>query len=147
MYWNAIQQVSGSDASTTNATATDVTGLTFAALASSTYEIQAFLIASSSDANGCKYAVAFSAAGAVGSVALRCQTSSKTSGSANYMDLGTLSSTAFLTLGGSTKCGIFLFATVITGVNPGNITVQHAKVTAGTSSIYIGSVMKVRKLA
>lgn len=143
--WDFTAQVTGSNATASPSALTDITGLSYAAAANSLYEVEAFLIVSSSDANGCKYTIAYSAAGATGGVEYMCQTSSKSAGVYSVSAVGTASTQAFLSLGGSTKCAILIRSIVAIGANTGNITVQHSKLVTGTATAYIGSVMKVRK--
>ena len=146
MYWTAIAQVSGSDATTTSTGATNVTGLTFAAAANKTYEIEAYLIATDSNTNGCLYTTAFSAAGAVGASTARTHAVAKNSPANNFTDLGALGTNTLHQIA-ATKIGVTIVAFVAVGATPGNITIQHAVVTSGTSTISIGSIMKVKLLA
>lgn len=142
--WDSFVQVSGSDFSTGNTSATNITGLSIALLANSIYEVQCALIGQSSTAAGVTLAISFSAAGATGAhnsfVAL-----STTSGSSLTNVIGTLFATSIWTTA-TTDQNIIMRAIVKTGANAGNVTAQVAKTTSGTVTIYIGSVMKVRKL-
>jgi hypothetical protein len=140
-----LSQVSGSNATTTNATATDITGLSFAATTSSLYEVDAFLKVQCSSTGGNKYAVAFSAAGATGHFLIHSATAVAT-GALQTNVLGTLETLALITTANTDYC-VFIKAVVSTGANAGNITIQHARVTAGqTATCYIGSRMVVTKL-
>ncbi len=145
MYWNTLAQVATSDFTTTSATLVDITGLTFAAATNSLYEIEASLKAQSSDTNGMKFTVAYSAAAATGAI-LYLGPAASTTFTGVTSALGTAEATALVTTA-TTDAIIFIKAVITTGANAGNITVQVQKVTAGTATIYVGSIMKIRKLA
>src|SRR5438270_3682689 len=60
-----FSQVTGSDATTTSTTGANITGLTFAAAATTTYEIEAVLyVSTTADVTGTKYYIAHSGSGA-----------------------------------------------------------------------------------
>lgn len=136
--------VSGSDAQTTNQTLTDVTGLTFAATANHTYEFEAVLFCTTTAVTtGTKYGVQFSAAGAAAYTNYEGAITSTTGGDSSTNALNTADATAFLTT--SAQSGVILIKGIFTtGGNAGNFTIQHLKVTSGTSTVKIGSVLKVR---
>ncbi len=58
--------------------------------------------------------------------------------------LATLEGTAFVAVA-ATSAVIIIKGFVKTGANPGNLTIQQAKVTSGTASVLAGSQLKVRK--
>lgn len=134
--------VSGSDATTTNKTATDVTGLSFACAANTLYLFRAVLVVTSSSAAGCKYAVQYSAAGASCGAIFSGAVTSTTGGITSVSALNSLDATAFLT--SSQKSVVVIEGWLQTGANTGNLTIQHAKVTSGTSTVHIGSTLYVR---
>ena len=143
MYWDTFVRVTSSDFTTTSSSLVDITGLTFAALANSKYEIESVLSGSSSDANGVKVAISFSAAGSSGSFVTVGGISGGASASGNTV--GTAEPTGYWGFAGTTS-GIWIKAIVVIGVNAGNITTQVLKVTGGTATIQTGSVMKIKKI-
>jgi hypothetical protein len=140
-------QVSGSDATTTSTTGANITGLTFAAAASTTYEIEAILyVSTTADVTGVKYYIAYSGSGApTCKVILTGAVTSATAGTAYTDATNTPSATTFLTTTSETGV-VIIKGIVVSGAGAGNITIAHLKVTSGTSTVKIGSVMKVRKL-
>jgi len=142
--WDSIVKVSGSDVTTTGQTLVDVTGLTAALVANSTYEFEAVLYCkTSADTTGTQYGVNFDAAGASCVTTLFGQvTGTGTNGAANNV-FNTANGT-FLTTSGQVGF-ITVKGFVITGANAGNMTIQHKKVTSGTSTVKTGSLLKVRK--
>lgn len=141
--WDTLVEVSGSDFNTGNTSLTDITGLTFAAVANTKYEIEGMLLGQCSDTNGCEFAVAFSAAGATGSyMGFAPSTSGTSGGGVNALGLATPAIWTTAT----TDMHIFIRSIVSVGVNAGNITLQVKKLTAGTVTVRIGSIMKIRKL-
>jgi hypothetical protein len=133
------------DRTTTNLTATDVPDLIAALLANSTYEFEALLQAASSSTAGCKYSVNYSASGATAYVVYVGATSATTAGMAATNALATLSATAFIAVAADAE--VWITGHVKTGANAGNLTIQQAKVTSGTATVRINSVLKVRKIA
>jgi len=145
--WDSITAVSGSDATTTGQSLVDITGLSFAAAANSVYEIEAVLrVTTSAVTTGCKYGVQFSAAGAAAQVTYAGSVTSTTGAITSTNALNSADATAFLTTSGMAGT-ITIKGFVTTGANAGNITIQHLKVTSGTSTVRIGSCLKVRKVA
>lgn len=139
--------VSGSNVTTTSQTLVDITGLSFAALANSVYEIEAVLLCTTSAVTtGTKYGVQFSTAGAsfIGLISGTGATTAVVDNSINA--LNTANATALNTTSSATAL-VIIKGFVTTGVNAGNITIQHLKVTSGTSTVKIGSTLKVRKVA
>jgi hypothetical protein len=144
--WDNISQVAGSDATTTGQSLVNITGLTFAALANSKYEIEAVLLVSTSAVlTGCKYGINFSVAGAAAYVTYEGAVTSTTGAVTSTNALATACATAFLTTSAMTGL-VVIRGIVTTGANPGNITIQHLKVTSGTSTVKVGSMLKVRKI-
>jgi hypothetical protein len=136
-------RVSGSDFTTTNTTLTDITGLTFAASASTLYEVEVMLRVNSTDTSGLNFGFNFSAAGA--SIAWVCTV---TNGSGSVATVGgtTLNSGGGL-FNVVAKDGIITGrAWVLVGVNAGNITAKILKGTSGTATVYIGSRMTVTSM-
>ena len=144
--WDAMAQVTGSDATTTGQSLVDVTGLTAPLLANSKYEIEAVLLGSvTAVTTGTKYGVQFSAAGATAYVVYAGAVTSTTGAVTSTNALNSADATAFLTTSAMTGI-VTIKGLVTTGANPGNITIQHLKVTSGTSSVKVGSQLKVRRI-
>jgi trimeric autotransporter adhesin len=141
-YWDSSVAVSGSDVTTTNTTATDITGLTFSALANSVYEIDAVIWTNSSSAAGMNVGVGYSAAGAT----LVAEATSVTTGTGGVTGLTTLGTPVIANSANNVDGTCVVRGFVKTGANAGNITMQHSKVTSGTSTVRTGSVFKVKKL-
>jgi hypothetical protein len=142
--WDTIARTTA-DRATSNLTATDVPDLTAALLANTVYEVEAVLRAASSSSAGCKYAVNFSAAGASAYVAYSGALIATTGGITATNALATLDATAYLVA--AIDGVVILKGIVAVGANPGNFTVQQAKVTSGTATVRANSVLKVRKIA
>jgi hypothetical protein len=133
------------DRVTTSLTAVDVPDLSVLLDPNSFYEFEAVLQVASDTAAGCKYAVQFSAAGAF---AFAVYTGTTTAGNAavcSTSTLNALTNTAFVAavLDGE----LVIKGHVITGANPGNFTIQQAKVTSGNATVRINSVLKTRRVA
>jgi hypothetical protein len=146
-YWDSTPQVASSNFTTTSTSLVNITGLTFAAAASSLYEVQVVLKVQSSNTTGMQWSIACSAAGATGEFICISHTTTATNaqtyqsnviGTANAIDLIT-SSTA--------DAIVTIYAVVTTVGATGNITAQVQKTTSGTATVYIGSILKIKKLA
>jgi hypothetical protein len=110
------------------------------------YEIEAVLLCTTTAVTtGTKYGVQFSAAGASCAVIVSGAATSTTGAITSLNALATGSATAFLTTASQTGM-VAIKGTVVVGANAGNITVQHLKVTSGTSTIKVGSVLRARRL-
>lgn len=144
MYWDSVVQVAGADFTTTSTSLVDITGLTLPVVANSLYEIEVVLRCQDSAANGYKIGMNYSAAGATMSMYYL----GLSSGSVTQGGLVTLNS-AGATLGATSAVNqlVYVKAIFIIGVNAGNITMKIQSATAGTETVYIGSIMKIRKLA
>ncbi len=145
-YWDSTVEVSGMDATTTSTSLVNITGLTFSAAINSVYEIEADLFCSTSaDTSGMKFGVQYSAAGAsVGATTTGTFTSSS-AGSSSIVALNSATSNTYLTTG-SQLGDLTIKGHVTTGANTGNITIQFLKVSSGTATVKIGSVLKVKKM-
>lgn len=147
MYWDTLDQVSGSNFTNTSTTLTDITGLSRALVANSTYEVDVMLRLQSTDSGGQNLAMQYSVAGAFISMMLIGMTNSS-----NITTPGGFN--AFNTASGltvATSINVDRFAwlkgIVVIGANAGNLTVQTKQNSAGTGTVYIGSILKLRKLA
>ena len=141
-------RVTGSNATTSSTTLVDITGLTLALATGATYEFEANLTASTSAVTtGIKYGVNYSS-----TVSLIEATIIGTLASATPTDrverifaLNTPSN-IFHTTSASTVGGV-LIKGVVTTTGVGNLTISHLKVTSGTSTVFIGSFLKVTRIA
>lgn len=131
---------------TTNSTSLiDITNFTVSMLANSTYEIEVVMTVGSSEAtNGVKYAVHFTTSGAtnvnmctygqVGSASMKTEQL--------VWDVACTAMAKSSVIG-----GVIIKGLVKVGANAGIFSIQHEKVTSGTSTIYSGSYLKYRKIA
>jgi hypothetical protein len=142
-----IVTVTGSDATTTSTTLVDVTGLSTPLSANSTYLVTAVLsTATSADASGTRYGVNFSAAGA--SLSATSLTGSRTSTAANSEPLNALNTSTGSYMTTSSQVGaVTITGMITTGANAGNLTVEHLKISSGTSTVKIGSWLMVTKIS
>lgn len=139
-------RVTGSNATTTGQVLVNITGLSIALLANTTYEFEAFLscqVSAVTTGNG--YGVQFSAAGASVEAQIEGALTNAASKNLRISALNT-SAQAFLTTSGQTG-GIVIKGVIVVGANAGNLTIQHLKVTSGTSTVFINSFLKVIKIA
>jgi hypothetical protein len=141
--------VIASDITTTNLTATDVTGQAFTVAANETWVWTAWWKVGSSTAAGCKYAVNFPAAATV-----VCQVwgnlASTTAFTSDTITAAATLGVAFNTGGLTTAAqGAFMMfrGSIINGANAGTVQMQQAKVTAGTASVYAGSFLQAQRIA
>ena len=135
--------VTNSNVTSTTQTLTDITGLTFAAAASSIYDFEAVLSVQSSSAAGNSYAVNYSAAGATVEAQI---TGTLTGTSQKVLRMSALNTAAtpFVTV--ASTGGVIIKGIFTTGLNAGNFTIKHAKVTSGTSTVFINSFLKVTRI-
>ncbi len=145
--WDSTYTVSGSDFTTTSTTLVDITGLSFAALINSVYEFESVLLCSTSaDANGIKFGVQYSAAGASVAATFMAAASNTGAAIASTNALNSAATAAFL-LTTSQIGSVTIKGHLTTGVNTGNITIQCLHPVSGTSTIKIGSILKIKKVA
>jgi hypothetical protein len=137
--------VAGSNATTTNTTATDIPGLSIALAANAMYQCRAGLTGNGADANGAKFAVNFSAAGAAVEMGIMADVAGTGMRSRRFNSFNTLQAQAFWT--SATDVNALIDGYVITGANVGNFTIQYAKVTSGTLTVYIGSYVSCVRVA
>jgi hypothetical protein len=145
--WTTVR-VSGSDATTTGQTLVDITGLASGTLTNSTkYEIEAVLdVSTSAVTTGTEYGIGAGGTGgaAVVSVILTGTTTGTSASSEGLSTTaGTASTARLLTSGQSGTIMLKGFVTT-RGSGTATISVQHLKVTSGTSTVKIGSVFRYR---
>jgi hypothetical protein len=148
--WNTYK-VSGSDVTTTGQTLVDVTGLVSGTLsASATYEVDGMLIVTTSTgAAGTEYGINCTGTGADQSVNW-IGPSTETAGVQVLNEIGTgnnnvAGTPAFLTTA-SMAGSIWFHGYVTTGTGSPTIAIRHLKATSGTSTVKIGSTLRIRKL-
>lgn len=137
-------RVTGSNATTTSTTLVDVTGLNVPLAANSVYEFVANLTGNGADSNGVKFGVNYSAAGATVEAGIYADVAGTGTRTRRINALGSATLQSFFT--SSNDVAALIQGTITTGANAGNITIQHLKGTSGTSTIYIGSFLKVTKI-
>jgi hypothetical protein len=140
--------VLGADQATSSAAFVDVPGLSAALLANSVYEFEAMLnVLTSPDTTGIRYAVGFTGAGAavvMQGIVPNTATNLITQWIAAF---GTSFSTnPVMTIASQTGAAT-LRGFLTTAAAAGTLTVQHLKVTSGTSTVRKGSGLRVRKVA
>lgn len=138
-------QVTGSNATTTGQALVDITGLSVALTTNATYEFEAVLSCQTSAVTtGTAYGINYSAAGATVEAQI---TGAATLTATKTLRINALNSATALFLAGSAQTGgIIIKGRVTTAGNAGNLTVQHTKITSGTSTIFIGSFLKVTRI-
>ncbi len=129
-------RVTGSNATTTGQALTNIAGLSIALLANSVYEFEAVLTVQSSSTAGNAYGVQYSAAGATVEALITGTLAAATQKTLRINALNT-AATPFVTSGATG--GILIKGVITTGANAGNLTIQHYKVTSGTSTVFINS--------
>lgn len=145
--WDLVVAVAGSDAATTGQSLVDVTGLTASVLAASVYEFEAVLkVIASADTNG--MAIGFHCTQAVQSLAAMVQGNTTNASVVSTCLLAQDSATSSAYNSTSSGVGLFTvkgeFVTHATLV--GVFSVQHKKLTSGTSTVKVGSTLKIRKV-
>lgn len=142
-----VAKVATSDATTTGQSLVDITGLTFTAAASTYYAIEADLVCTTTaDTAGTQYGINTTGGGTITVNAdITGNVTSTTSGSTVIGQNGTADATAYLTTASQTGL-IKIRGMLFSGTGTPVISIQHLKVTSGTSTVKIGSVMRIRLL-
>lgn len=138
-------RVTGSNATTTGQSLVDVTGLTQALVANATYEIEIVLsVSTTAVTTGTGYGVQYSAA--LASIESHITGALTTTATKTLrINAFNTSAQAWLTTSAQTG-GILIKGTVTTGANAGTLSARHLKVTSGTSTVFIGSYMRVTRI-
>lgn len=142
---SAFARVTGSNATTTGQSLTNITGLSVALIANAVYEFEGVLsVSTTAVTTGTAYGVQYSAAGATIEAHI---TGSSTSTAAKTERISALNTAtgAYLTTASQTG-GMKIFGIIATGANAGNLTIQHLKLTSGTSTVFINSYLKVTRI-
>jgi len=140
--------VTGSNATTTGQTLVDITGLVSGTLSASTkYEIDVQLdVSTSASTAGCEYGIHVPAGGTI-TVSVLLTGSTSTSTTANSERIAAVDTASGARLLGSSQTGSIMlhgFVTTGTAATP-TISIQHLKVTSGTSTVNTGSILRIRK--
>lgn len=138
-------QVTGANVTTTGQALVDITGLTLALVINATYEFEAVLsVSTSAVTTGTAYGINYSVAG--GAVEAQI-TGASTSTASKTLRINALNTATSLYLATSAQTGgVVIKGRVTTGANAGNLTVSHLKLTSGTSTVFIGSFLKVTRI-
>lgn len=138
-------RVSGSDVTRTAQTLADITGLTAALTANTTWEFEAVLAVASSSVAGNQYAVQFSAAGATVEATILGTTTGPTV--INVARISALNTAAAAMCTVAANGNVIIKGIISVGANAGNLTIQHLKVTSGTATVRQRSFMRARQVA
>jgi hypothetical protein len=139
-------RVTSSDATTTGQALTNINGLSVALTTSAVYEFEAVLgVTTSAVTTGTQYAVQYSVAGGAVEGGITGPLTSTAAKAERIAALNTATS-AYLTTSAQTG-QVIIKGIITTGANAGNLTIQHLKVTSGTSTIKINSFLKVTRIS
>jgi hypothetical protein len=138
--------VAGSNVTNATTTLADITGLSVALAINSVYEFEAHLVlGTSADTDGTGYAVQYSAAGAT--VEAGFIGSANGVAGAKTVRINAFNTSTVACLVTNAQTGVATIKGIVrTGANAGDLTIQHKKFVAGTSTVYIDSFLKVTKL-
>lgn len=138
-------RVTGSNATTTGQSLVTITGLSASLLANATYEVECMLsVSTTAVTTGTGYGINYSAAGATIEGFVQGSSTSSADKTLRLSAFNT-SSQAWLTTSAQTG-GILIKSIVTVGANAGTLTAQHLKVTSGTSTVFIGSYLKITRI-
>lgn len=138
-------RVTGSNVTTTGQALVNITGLSNALAINAVYEFEAVLsVSTSAVTTGTAYGVNYSVAG--GTVEAHI-TGSSTSTASKTLRISALNTATTLYLATSAQTGgIRIKGIITTGANAGNLTIQHLKLTSGTSTVFINSYLKTTRI-
>lgn len=138
-------QVTGSNVTTTGQALVNITGLSVALTTNAVYEFEAVMsVSTSAVTTGTAYGVNYSVAG--GAVEAQI-TGSSTATATKTLRISALNTATALYLAGSAQTGgVVIKGRVTTGANAGNFTISHLKLTSGTSTVFIGSFLRVTRI-
>ncbi len=138
-------RVSGSDVTYTGQTMTAITGLSIPLIAGETYEFEAVLqVGTSAVTTGVQYGVWYTGASATVTGTIIGSYTTSADKSERISSFG--ASGVFLTSSSQTG-GIQIKGTITVVSGAGNLHIRHLKNTSGTSTVFIGSFLKVRRIA
>ena len=138
-------RVTGSNATTTGQALVDVTGLILPLVANAVYEFEAVLSTSTTNVTtGTAYGIQYSAAGATVEAHI---TGSSTATASKTLRINSFNSATALYQATSNQTGgMVIKGTVTTGANAGDLSIRHLKLTSGTSTVMIGSFLKITRI-
>lgn len=140
--WTTLR-VSGSNATTTGQVLVDITGLVSGTLTNGTlYEVEATLYVSTSNVStGTRYAIAAGGSGGAATCFAICQgtTTAAVATQETINTAGTQTATAYLAANSISGIIIIRGYVLTRGAGTATISLQHLKVTSGTSTVLIGS--------
>jgi molybdenum cofactor biosynthesis enzyme len=136
--------VSGLDVTTTGQTLVDITGLSVTLSPNASYEFEAVLgVSTSAVTTGCEYGVN----GPTGSTVTAVASGSYTATASAMARITAINTpTGALLTTSSQSGGVIIKGIITTKPTAGNITIKHLKVTSGTSTVFIGSSLKVTRI-
>jgi hypothetical protein len=139
--------VTGSDATTTLQTAVDVPGMTSGLLSTSTeYEIEVVArVATDATTTGTKYLFHMTGTGTPTINVCGSATSTSATAAANICVVAYDTATPAAMVAASLTGIVQFRGFFTTGTGSPSITFQHTKVTSGTSTVFVGSWMRIRK--
>lgn len=146
--WDGIVRVTGSDATTTGQSLVDITGLVTPTLSNSTqYEIEAVLFCNTTAVTtGTEYGIHGAGTGSAATCNAMISGALTSSTGANLPIIAVDTATAaFLTTSAQNGAIIIKGFVTTTSTGTSTISIQHLKVTSGTSTVKIGSILKWRK--
>lgn len=145
--WDTVATVATADATTTGQALVDVTGLTAAVAAASTYEFEAHLLTvASADTTGFQPGVNLTQTPVTVEATAIGNTATTTIASVGIQANATAAAAFNTSSAGKGHLLIKGFVTTHATL-ASTLSIQHLKVTSGTSTIKIGSTLKVRKVA
>lgn len=136
-------KVTGSNATTTGTSLTNITGLSITLAANTVYEFFANLSVASNSTAGTKYGVNYSTTGATVEANYVGTSTATASVAGRISALNTATGVLMAVAADGT---VHISGVITTGANTGNLTIQHLKFTSGTSTVYTNSFLKVIKI-
>jgi hypothetical protein len=116
-------------------------------VANGVYEFEAVLsVGTTADNNGNRYAVNFDSPSGCGLYAIISGSTTSTTDRSERMNTLNGASTSFVTTA-SQSGGIVIRGIITISSTGGGLTIRHQHLTAGTSTVYIGSYLKVKRIS
>ena len=141
-------KVAGSDVTETGQTLVAITGLEIATVAATLYEFEALLYCvTSADVTGCQYGVSLGDLSPTNSVLAGAlftgPLTGVTAGSSHAVAFNTAETAVFMTTSAQTGV-IWIRGFVYSGDGAGSLNIRHLKTVSGTSTVKIGSWLRMR---
>ncbi len=140
--------VTGTNAITSSTSLVDITGLVIPVLPNSIYEVDSQITIQSSTIDGVKVGIGLTnSSGAT--IEAQWWSGNDTAGTyMNAPDRITVFNTPSRTILGAGDIGLSIIkGTFTTGSTNGNVSLKHLKVTSGTSTVFVGSFLKVMRIS